>query len=203
MLDRVANAPKTDDARRYHHGDLRRALLDEAIAAIAEGGPGAVTLRGLARRIGVSHAAPLHHFRDKAGLLTALAAEGYRLLAEALRDAGHSTDDSLEIGVAYVRFATEHGPHFFVMFRPELYHADDPELVEARTAAREALFGAMGCARDDDPDQATLTAGVAGWSLVHGCATLYIDDNLPPELGDDPEQVARSLMSQLSRSGGP
>jgi AcrR family transcriptional regulator len=198
----VAPAPKAAGEQTYHHGDLRRALLDEAIAAIAEGGPGAVTLRGLARRVGVSHAAPLHHFHDKAGLLTALAAEGYRLLAEALRDARHSTDGNVEVAVAYVRFAIEHRPHFFVMFRPEPYRADDPELVAARTAAREALFGAMRCATDDDPDHATLTAGVAGWSLVHGLATLYIDDNLPPQLGDDPEQIARSLAAQLSGPGG-
>lgn len=194
----MANTSKTDGEQTYHHGHLRRALLDEAIAVIAEGGPGAVSLRGLARRIGVSHAAPLHHFHDKAGLLTALATEGFQLLADALRDARQRTHDPLESGVTYVRFAVEHRPHFYVMFRPELYHADDPELVQARSTARELLLGAMHCAPGDDPDLATLTAGAAAWSLVHGLATLYIDDNLPPGLGDDPEQIARALTSHLS-----
>ncbi len=73
--------------RPYHHGDLRQAVLDAAVAAITEAGPAAVSLRELARRAGVSHAAPAHHFGDKAGLLTALAAEGYDLLADALHTA--------------------------------------------------------------------------------------------------------------------
>jgi AcrR family transcriptional regulator len=74
----------TSSARPYHHGDLRRAVLDAAVAAIAESGPAALSLRDLARRAEVSHAAPAHHFGDKAGVLTALAAEGYALLADAL-----------------------------------------------------------------------------------------------------------------------
>ena len=184
-------------ARPYHHGDLRRALLDAAIDAIAEAGPAAISLRGLARRIGVSHAAPAHHFDDKAGLLTAVAAEGYRLLAAALRDAYEQTSSFLEVGVAYVRFALEHQPYFDVMFRPELYHADDPEVVEARKAAGEMLYGPVRRLSDDDPAFDTLRAGVAAWSLVHGLATLYINGNLPPQLGDDPERMARSVASYL------
>src|SRR6266536_5182875 len=70
--------------RAYHHGDLRRALLVAAVEVIEESGPAALSLRDLARRAGVSHAAPQHHFGDKAGLLTAVAAEGYRRLATAL-----------------------------------------------------------------------------------------------------------------------
>jgi AcrR family transcriptional regulator len=73
--------PASKDARPYHHGDLRRALLEAAVQAIAEVGPAAVSLRDLARRVGVSHAAPAHHFGDKAGLLTAVAADGFRRLA--------------------------------------------------------------------------------------------------------------------------
>jgi AcrR family transcriptional regulator len=72
---------------RYHHGDLRRALFDALGEAVLEVGPAAVSLRDLARRAGVSHAAPAHHFGGKRGLLTAFAAEGHRLLAQALREA--------------------------------------------------------------------------------------------------------------------
>jgi AcrR family transcriptional regulator len=126
--------------RTYHHGDLRRALLDAAVAAIEESGPAALSLRDLARRAGVSHAAPTHHFGDKAGLLTALAAEGYGLLADELAAEHAASASFLEMGVAYVRFAVAHRAHFEVMFQPELYHADDPELVAARGRSAASLY---------------------------------------------------------------
>ena len=116
---------------RYHHGDLRRALLAAAVEAIDEVGPTAMSLRDVARRAGVSHAAPAHHFGDKAGLLTALAAEGFRRLADELDRTARETGSFLEVGVAYVRFAVTHPAHFAVMFRPDLHDTDDPELVEA------------------------------------------------------------------------
>lgn len=114
--------------RGYHHGDLPRALLDAAVEVIAESGPAALSLRDLARRAGVSHAAPAHHFGDKAGLLTALAVQGFDLLADALRGA----EDLLSAGVAYVDFAVGHRAHFDVMFRPDLYRSDGPEVRAAR-----------------------------------------------------------------------
>ena len=91
----------------YHHGDLRRALMAAAIEAIGEHGPAAVSLRDLARRADVSHAAPAHHFGDKAGLLTAVAVEGFTLLARTLRETGERTASFLEIGVAYVGFLND------------------------------------------------------------------------------------------------
>ena len=117
--------------RPYHHGDLRQAILTAAVAALAESGPARLSLRDLARRAGVSHAAPAHHFGDKAGLLTAIAAEGYNLLADTLTAAQRRTADFLEVGVAYVRFAVDHRAHFEVMFHPDLYHPDDPEVATA------------------------------------------------------------------------
>src|SRR6516162_2006808 len=104
--------------RPYHHGDLRPALLRAAVEAIGEAGPAAVSLRQVARRAGVTHAAAAYHFGDKAGLLTAVAAEGYRLLGEALA-AARSAGSFLDVGVAYVRFAVDHRAHFEVMYRPE------------------------------------------------------------------------------------
>jgi AcrR family transcriptional regulator len=184
------------DARPYHHGDLPRALLDAAVQAILEVGPAAVSLRDLARRTGVSHAAPAHHFGDKAGLLTAVAADGFRRLAATLREAYQATGSFLEVGVAYVRFAVTHRAHFEVMFRPELYHTDDPELVRARDAARALLYPpvAEGANRPDGDD---VRAAVAAWSLVHGLATLWLNHNLPPQLGDDPEQITREVAHYL------
>ncbi|HEX6971096.1 MAG TPA: TetR/AcrR family transcriptional regulator, partial [Limnochordia bacterium] len=185
--------------RPYHHGDLRRALLDAAVTTIAEEGLAAISLRRLARRVGVSHAAPAHHFGDKAGLLTAIAADGYRRLAETLRDVYDQTGSVLEVGVAYVRFALENRPYFEVMFRPELYRADDAELSAARRAAAAMLYGPVGRLGEGDVDVDALHAGVAAWSLAHGLATLWINGALPPQLGDDPERVARAVASYLFR----
>lgn len=124
----------------YHHGDLRRTLLEAAAKAIGEEGPAALSLRALARRAGVSHAAPTHHFGDKAGLLTALAVEGYDLLANELTEEWSTSHSFLEQGVAYVRFALNHRAHFEVMFRPDLYHATDPDVIAARDRASRALY---------------------------------------------------------------
>lgn len=187
--------PPTSPRHTYHHGDLRRALLDAALDAIAEGGPAALSLRALARRLGVSHAAPAHHFADKAGLLTAVAAEGYRLLGAALRAADERAGSYLELGVAYVHFAVTHQSHFVVMFRPELYNSGAPEVIEAREATEKLLYGPVARLAEHP-----LQVGVAAWSLVHGLATLYLNGNLPPQLGDDPEQFARASAAYLFRA---
>ena len=184
------------DARPYHHGDLPRVLLDAAVQAILEVGPAAVSLRDLARRTGVSHAAPAHHFGDKAGLLTAVAADGFRRLAATLREVYEATGSFLEVGVAYVGFAVNHRAHFEVMFRPELYRTDDPELVRARGAARALLYPPA-ADLTNKADAERVGAAVAAWSLVHGLATLWLNQNLPPELGDDPEQIAREVARYL------
>jgi AcrR family transcriptional regulator len=183
----------------YHHGDLRRAVLDAALVAISEVGPSAVSLRDLARRAGVSHAAPAHHFGDKAGVLTAVAAEGYQLLADALTAAHHHTEDFVEVGVAYVRFAIDHQAHFEVMFRPELYHADDPAVRTAQERAAHMLYGGVASLPDGQPGPDLLLAGAAAWSLVHGFATLWLNKVLPPRLREDPDDAARSVARLLFR----
>src|SRR4051812_37043615 len=99
---KVSRSPSpayAEQVMAYHHGDLRQALLDEAIEVIASSGVAALSLRDLARRAGVSHAAPTHHFGDKAGLLTVLATEGYTQLGDALLSAPPTF---LDQGVAYV-----------------------------------------------------------------------------------------------------
>ena len=185
-----------DVARPYHHGDLRRVLLEAAVEAVDEVGPAALSLRDLARRAGVSHAAPAHHFGDTAGLLTAVAADGFRRLAATLGDAYRATGSFLEVGVAYVRFAVTHRAHFEVMFRPELYRADDPALAQARDAARSLLYPPAAEAADGGGGD-DLRAAVAAWSLVHGLVTLWLNRNLPPQLGDDPEQLVREVARYL------
>ncbi|MFC8761817.1 TetR/AcrR family transcriptional regulator [Streptomyces sp. NPDC057193] len=175
----------------YHHGDLRQAVLAAALDVIAADGPGALSLRDLARRAGVSHAAPAHHFKDRTGLLTAVAAQGYELLAEALAAA----PDLRERGVRYVRFAVEHPAHFQVMFQPDLLRADDPDLLAARERASAGLRSGIAELRDV-PD--ARTAGVAAWSLAHGFATLLLTHNVRDAVGDrDPEEYFRDLAGLL------
>jgi AcrR family transcriptional regulator len=181
----------TSSTRPYHHGDLRRTLLGAAAQLIEETGPGVMSVREVARRAGVTHAAATYHFGDKAGLLTALAVDGYRLLGETLREAHERQRSFLEIGVAYVRFAVTCRAHFEVMFRPELYHRDDEDLLAAKAVTAALLY------RTEQASDEELRAGIAAWAIVHGIATLWLNGNLPPRLGDDPEEITRVVASRL------
>ncbi|WP_225801401.1 TetR/AcrR family transcriptional regulator [Streptomyces sp. NK15101] len=182
---------KSASRNTYHHGDLRQAVLAAALDTIAAEGPGALSLRDLARRAGVSHAAPAHHFKDRTGLLTAIAVQGYGLLAEALAGA----PGLRERGVRYVRFAAAHPAHFQVMFRPELLRADDPDLLAAKERASAELRAGV-ADLPDVPD--ARTAGIAAWSLAHGFATLLLTHNVAEAIGDrDPEEYFRSLAGLL------
>lgn len=184
----------TTKSSSYHHGDLRHAVLTAALEVIATEGPGALSLRDLARRAGVSHAAPAHHFKDRTGLLTAIAAEGFDLLADALADA----PDLRERGVRYVRFGVEHPAHFQVMFLPDLLRGDDAALLAARArAGGELRAGVTGMPEGGRGDDARL-AGIAAWSLAHGFATLLLSENLREPVGErDPEEIFRALAELL------
>ena len=189
-------------ARRYHHGDLRRSILDAALDEISEDGPGTLSLRELARSVGVSHAAPRHHFGDKRGLLTAIAVEGFELLAVELGRAWQSTQSFLEVGVAYVRFALAHRAHFEVMFRPELLRDDDPALEAARQATGDLLYGPVATLARADSGADPRTPAIAAWSLVHGLATLWLTHNLPPDIAADPDDLARAVARHLFMPSG-
>ncbi|MFF0017166.1 TetR/AcrR family transcriptional regulator [Streptomyces sp. NPDC005374] len=193
----MAPAETKQPNRPYHHGDLRHAILTAALDAIAVDGPAGLSLRDLARRAGVSHAAPAHHFRDRTGLLTAIAAEGFGLLAATLKE----TSDLKDAGVRYVRFAREHPAHFQVMFAPELLRAEDLELTTARALATDALRTSVSAVQAEDFGIDSRLAGVAAWSLAHGFATLLLSHNLDGPVGDkDPEEVFRTLATTLFRT---
>ncbi|WP_399895007.1 TetR/AcrR family transcriptional regulator [Streptomyces sp. BBFR51] len=180
--------------RSYHHGDLRRAVLTAALDVIATHGPAALSLRDLARRAGVSHAAPAHHFKDRAGLLTAIATEGYGLLSTTLGE----TEDLRDLGVRYVRFAIAHPAHFQVMFQPELLRPDDPELLAARERTRSMLRTAV-TGHGDDP----AVGFMAAWSMAHGFATLLLSHNLDGPLeGRNPEDTFGALAGIMFRPTG-
>ncbi|MFC8667437.1 TetR/AcrR family transcriptional regulator [Streptomyces sp. NPDC057199] len=206
------SATKPGGRHAYHHGDLRRAIVTAALDVISAEGPSALSLRDLARRAGVSHAAPAHHFKDRTGLLTAIAAEGYGLLAATLAEAA----DLKDAGVRYVRFAREHPAHFQVMFTPELLRGNDLELTTARALAGERLRDAVSevstasevfaasaasAVPPEDGGADARLAGVAAWSLAHGFATLLLSHNLDGPVGDqDPEDVFRTLSGMLFRA---
>jgi AcrR family transcriptional regulator len=192
----------SEEPRPYHHGDVPAVVLAAALDAVDELGPARVGLREVARRAGISHATVTHHFGDKAGVFTAIAADGFRLLAEELGPILQRDEGFLELGVGYVRFAVGHRAHFDVMFRPELYRPDAPEVVAQRRRTAAALYGQAGEISDggepsDEADDQTLVAGVAGWSIVHGLAQLWLTGNLPVALGDDPEAITRRVARLL------
>ncbi|MCA5892941.1 WHG domain-containing protein [Isoptericola sp. NEAU-Y5] len=186
----------TRETDGYHHGDLRATVLRRAAEQVASEGVDGISLRVLARLAGVSHAAPAHHFGDRRGLFTALAAEGYTLLGDELGAAGPDLRDA---AVAYVRFALAHPGHFAVMFRSDLVRADDPDLLAARGRAGAVLSGGVGALGDvEDP----ATVQLAAWSIVHGFASLWREGAFErSDLLDgaaDPEVLARRVVDRLT-----
>jgi AcrR family transcriptional regulator len=165
----------------YHHGDLKATILAEAAALVADRGADGLSLRELARAAGVSHAAPAHHFTDRRGLFTALATEGFDMLADALKSA---RPDFLDAALAYVRFALDHPGHYEVMFDKSLYDTVDPKLVAAETAAGTELAAGVGTLDDPRAKEDPQAAALAAWSLVHGFSLLWlnkaIDDDADP-----------------------
>ena len=183
----------------YHHGALREALVRAALESIEERGPAALSLRDVARRVGVSHAASAHHFGDKAGLLTEIAIEGQQLLADAMARAYDETGTFLEMGVAYVRVAVEHRAHFEVVYRPDLYRADDPRMVEVQRRTGEIFQAGLATLTPEQAGPDLALAGLAAWSIVHGFAMLWLNGLVQPDIGDDPEALARGIASLLYR----
>ncbi|MBV9089961.1 MAG: TetR/AcrR family transcriptional regulator [Mycobacteriaceae bacterium] len=180
---------------QYHHGDLRSVILAETARLVAERGADGVSLRQLAREAGVSHAAPAHHFTDRRGLFTALAAEGFWLLCGALKAARPSFVDA---ALAYVRFAIEHPGHYAVMFDRSLVDTGDPELTAAESATGRELSQGVATLADPHAKADRPGAELAAWSLVHGFALLWLNNSVPGAFATvDPmitvERIARML----------
>jgi AcrR family transcriptional regulator len=175
----------------HYQGDLRRALIDAAAAILDEQGADVLSLREVARRIGVSHAAPAHHFGDKAGLLTAVAVEGFELFVAHLGTVLGATADApmdrlLALSRAYAEFAETHPGHFEVMFRPALTRIDDPDYVRASADAFEALrlqiahFQELGW----QPEGDTRELAAAAWAFAHGISVLRSQGSLAKHYPD-------------------
>ncbi len=182
--------------------ELPEQLLDAVGEALKETGPSALSLRDVARRAGVSHAAPAHHFKSKTGLLTAFAVQGFRRLGETVVDeiASCAPPDGPAVlgavGRAYVRFALADPARFEVMFRVDALDLSSPDLVAATSAAFSLLVDTIercreeGCLGGRDPMIVTVSA----WSLVHGLASLWISGWLTDRTGmTDAESVAAGV----------
>ena len=174
----------------YHHGDLRRQLVEAALAVLAETGKADFTLRSLARRIGVSHAAPYAHFADREAVLAEIARVGFAELeaamrAAAARQAGDSAARLVAIGVAYVRFGYRHPAHYRLMFGgPDRGYG-----VAAYQVLVDTIKALPGLTASD-----ALTA----WSLVHGLTLLIIDDRT--KLGPLTDRRVREITYRATRA---
>ena len=169
----------------YHHGDLPRAMLQEAVRTIQTDGLAALTLRGVGARLGVSRTALYRHFADKQALLAAVAAEGFRTLRDDLLAAWqaspHGPARMDAMGVAYVRFAVTHPSHYRVMFGGAVPGDAEKTPADESTDAFAVLVDAIvaqqaaGFVRRDEPRQLALYV----WAVVHGVAMLALDGMLP------------------------
>ncbi|MGW5047382.1 TetR/AcrR family transcriptional regulator [Streptomyces griseoluteus] len=182
----------------YHHGDLRAACLRAARELLEEDGSAGLSLRAVARRAGVSATAPYRHYADRDALVSAVAAEGYRELAEYLAAAHpepRTPDELASVAVAYVRFALDRPAMFRVMFA-EPCDPGGEERVAATAAISEYVRGIVHAVFPGvDPDALSTTV----WALVHGLAFLHLDgklDSSTPEVVDAQVRAAvRALFS--------
>lgn len=172
------NAAVAAESRPYHHGDLRRALVDAARRILENEGPNALSLRAVAREAGVSPAAPYHHFKDKGELLDAVAMEGWDALGEALSKAREQTAPGdivvAELGVAYVCFARDNPALYRVMYErsrdkdslpDDMRDNDESAYCLVRETFREI-------AGEDVSDMDIELATIAAWCAAHGLAEM-------------------------------
>ena len=173
----------TSDEASYHHGDLKRALIEAALALLAREGKGALGLREVARAVGVSPSAPYRHFKNREALLAAVAREGFLQFDEALQQAAAGLPEAEHLnamGRAYVRFALDHPALFRLMAsmppHDDLFDLDAPEDDEAGKLLRAYAFKIAG----EGASVATArTIAMRAWALVHGLAVLMLQGYVP------------------------
>jgi AcrR family transcriptional regulator len=200
----------------YHHGDLHEALLQAAERVLERDGIAGLTLRAVAREAGVSHAAPTHHFGDLTGLLSELAAIGFRRFNAAMIAARasetHPLMKAMANAKAYVAYAQAYPGMYSLMFRTERLDMTRPSLHEAASASFQGLANSVGAGRQEAGLQGPLSgealealsieqaAAIArNWSLVHGFTTLLLDGRLKDILhrlpaGTTAEQLLDAMM---------
>jgi AcrR family transcriptional regulator len=194
-----ARPPAAKREKTYHHGDLAAALVEAAEAVLTERGVEGFTLRECARRAGVSHAAPAHHFGDARGLLSEVAALGFERLTEAQRVARSKEPELKNLliaaGVSYVRFALCHPAQFQLMFQSGLLDQTNKRLQAAGPAAYaiflETYAAVTGQKVETAPSKTEDPGILRQWAMVHGLATLAVQGQFGPIRG--PAAIARLL----------
>jgi AcrR family transcriptional regulator len=207
---RSAAKDKPAEQARYHHGALHEALLEAAETVLERDGLPGLTLRAVAREAGVSHAAPTHHFGDLTGLVSELAAIGFRQFNAAMVAAGSTgpspLDKAMARAKAYVAYARAHPGMYGLMFRTERLDMTRPSLHEAASASFAGLAGAIGASRHEQISAEALSlvqaAAIArAWSLVHGFTMLLLDGRLTDILHRLPKGTdAETLLDAMLRS---
>ena len=197
----TARAPERKRRNTYHHGNLRQALVDQAVKTIRTDGVEALTLRDVGAHLGVSRTALYRHFADKQALLVAVATEGFRVfrreLAEAWVEAGRGREGFLALGRVYIRFAMQNPSHYRAMFGGYVATGDcGAELDTESEAGFAVLVDALvelqqaGLVRRDPP----LDLAVFVWGVVHGAAMLAIGGQVPRE--DEAAEAAAAYTSE-------
>ena len=191
----------SEQPKSYHHGDLRVALLAAAEDELTDKGMERFSLRSVAKRAGVSHAAPAHHFGDVKGLLTALAASGYdRFLAtqKTRQKSADPREQLIQSGLGYIDFALAHPALFRLMFGSRWPEGTDPAFKDSADAGFEHLLNNVSAITGGDPevDPATQVMVVAAWSTVHGLADLLIGGS-PRYLADATPEVREAMMREI------
>jgi AcrR family transcriptional regulator len=207
---RPAAKGKPAEEARYHHGALHEALLTAAEKVLERDGLPGLTLRAVAREAGVSHAAPTHHFGDLTGLVSELAAIGFRQFNAAMAAADASgpspLDKAMARAKAYVAYARAHPGMYGLMFRTERLDMTRPSLHEAASASFAGLAGAIGASRHEQISAEALSLDQAAaiaraWSLVHGFTMLLLDGRLTDILHRLPVGTdAETLLDAMLRS---
>lgn len=195
----------------YHHGDLPHVLRAAAAEVITERGLGAFSLREVARRAGVSHAAPAHHFGDTQGLLTSLAVEAMDALAAVTRTAPEPGDDPIQAltasGKAYVNIALSHPAHCQVIFRNDVIDPLDPEYRRAGSGAYAVLTDRLEAVRDHlDADFDIHLAAKLCWTTLQGLLAIFdtmisldeSEDRIPFERNQLIEEFTRTIVGGLA-----
>jgi AcrR family transcriptional regulator len=199
--------PVLRGAPAYHHGDLRKALLAATENLLDEAGLEDFTLREVARRAGVSHGAPAHHFGDVTGLLSAFTAESFAQLADSMAarraDAGPDPFEQLvATGIGYVDYALSHRARFQLMFRSDRLDSEHAALATSGGRAYgelTACIAALPTRRRSPARDAERTA--LAWSIVHGFATLMIDNRgFATQAGGDRRDALNLVEALLRRS---
>lgn len=187
---------------QYHHGDLASAFMDAAIKRIAQEGVEKLSLRAVARDLGVSQTAPYRHFSDKTHLLALLAQQGFARLAQTSFDAasehGDDTFDALmALGMAYLHFAQQHPEHYRLMFGGVVKRdCDEQGLLQTSMSAFDVILNQAksGVERGDLIEQDPLLLARSCWAKVHGIAMLMIDGFYAQNTPDELERLLRDML---------